>query len=57
MPKKGTIRERNTKVSWHKVRNVREQLLLCLLIALPKIKEKTSITSTWRHDTKMRSQV
>lgn len=49
--------ERNTKVGWHKVRNVRGQVLFYLLIALPKHKGENIISSTWRHDTKMQSWI
>lgn len=37
------------KVSWHKVRNLRELVLFCLLIALSPNKGGNIITNTWRH--------
>lgn len=42
IPKKFTMRERNMKVSWHKVRNDREEIYVYSL-PYPSIKEKTSV--------------
>lgn len=51
------IRERNMKVSWHNIRNLREQVLLCLLIALPSNKAGSIIINAWKHDIKMQSWI
>lgn len=43
------------KVSWYNTRNLREQVLFCLLIALPLNKAGSIIINAWKHDTKMQS--
>jgi hypothetical protein len=52
MPKNYDEREKNMKVSWHKERNIRAQVLFCLFIALIKNKGKI-FTNRWRSDIKM----